>query len=171
MRPCSDLIASSIADKPCMLAIIKVIGAKAFCIFSLSPPRSAIEAEMAFRPPTKPRLTLVSEDITAPKSRLLYLAVSVISICFCCKSASCFAARLYSILPSSSCASSSFNCLICCLNGTNDLVKFSTFFWACPVDISITFVLVVLIYSFSLRIVSYLFCYCSVYFRKSIFSK
>ena len=90
-------------------------------------------------------LTFVNELITAPKSRFEYLAASVISICFCCKSASSLDILLNSSEPTSNCANWSRSCFICCLKGIKDLVKFSTFFWDCCVSMSITLVFTVLI--------------------------
>ena len=118
------------AEKPCMVAISSVICWSAFCTSSSDCPSKVILALTAFIPPTKPMLTFVSEDITAPKSLLLYLAASVISTCCCWRSAICFATRLYSTVPCSNWDNWSRSCLICCRRGTNDLVKFSTFFCA-----------------------------------------
>ena len=100
-NPCSDFIASSIAEKPCMVAISNVICWSAFCTSSSDCPKRAILALTAFIPPTRPMLTFVNELITAPKSRFEYFADSVISICLCCKSASSLDILLNSSEPTS----------------------------------------------------------------------
>ena len=84
------------AEKPCMVAISSVICWSAFCTSSSDCPSKAMLALTAFIPPTKPMLTFVSEDITAPKSLLEYFAASWISTICCCVSASSRATRLYS---------------------------------------------------------------------------